>query len=215
MLLGKVIKKRLKEIDKKTRISCTEKKKLLEELSKILLDLQYKRKYISFAYDSNDYYGLKDLEYTFGDLDDYYKPILATESFNSNYQMYTCRGDQDRDMDIDMHLDKVRPYLIAPIDKKKKSDQKIQLDIAINLRHMTKKDRFTFYVKSKNIVCLTSDNSKDILEQLINSLHKNCADKLLICRTDSSYVYESIEGLSIHFHKIDLNRGSSHIPSPD
>ena len=92
MLLDKadriIIKKRLKEIDKKTRISCTEKKKLHEELSKILLDLQYKRKYISFAYDSNDYYRLKDLEYTFGDLDDYCKPILAKESFNGNYQMY-------------------------------------------------------------------------------------------------------------------------------
>ena len=112
-----IIKKRLKEIDKKTRTSCTEEKKLLEELSKILLDLQYKRKYISFAYDSNDYYGLKDLEYTFGDLDDYY--ILATERFNGNYQMYICRGHKDRDMDIDMYLDKVRPYLIALIDQKK------------------------------------------------------------------------------------------------
>ena len=36
--------------------------------------------------------------------------------------------------------------------------------------------------------------------ELINSLRKYCADKLLICRTDSGYVYESDEGLSIHFH---------------
>ena len=87
-------------------------------LSKILLDFEYKRKYIDSAYDSSDYYGLKDLEFTFGDLDDYYKPILAA-SFNDNYQMYTCRGDENRDMDIDMYLDKVRPYLIALIDEKK------------------------------------------------------------------------------------------------
>ena len=40
-------------------------------------------------------------------------------------------------------------------------------------------------------------------------------DKLLICRTDSSFVYESVEGLDINFHKIDLNRGASYIPSPD
>ena len=33
--------------------------------------------------------------------------------------MYICRGDKDRDMDTDMNLDKVRPYLIALIDKKK------------------------------------------------------------------------------------------------
>ena len=98
---------------------------------------------------------------------------------------------------------------------KKKSDQKIQLYIEINLRHITKNDRLTFYVKSKNIVCLPSDNSEDLLEQLINSLCKYYADKLLISRTDSSYVYESVEGLSIHFHKIDLNRESSYTPSPD
>ena len=105
-----------------------------------------------------------------------------------------------------MYLDKVRPYLITLINEKKISDQKIQLDIAINLRHITKNDRITFYAKSKNIVCLPSDNSEDILEQLINSPRNHYEDKLLICGTYSSYVYEIAEGLSIHFHKIDLNR---------
>ena len=33
--------------------------------------------------------------------------------------MYTCRGDKDRDMNIDIYLDKVRPYLMALIDEKK------------------------------------------------------------------------------------------------
>ena len=36
-----------------------------------------------------------------------------------------------------MYLDKVRPYLIVLIDEKKITDQKIQLDRAINLRHIT------------------------------------------------------------------------------
>ena len=86
--------------------------------------------------------------------------------------MYTCRGDKNRDENISMYLDKVRSFLIALIDEKKVSDQKIQLDIAINLRHITKNDRITFYVKSKNIVYLSLDHSEDILEQLINSLLK-------------------------------------------
>ena len=67
------------------------------------------KKYISSDYDSPDCCGLKDLEYTFGDLDDYYNSRLAKESFNGNYRMYTCRGDKDRDMNIDIYLDKIRP----------------------------------------------------------------------------------------------------------
>ena len=63
------IKKRLNEIDKKTSINRTEKNKLLKESNKISLDLEYKKKKkISSAFDSNDYYALKDLEYIFGDL---------------------------------------------------------------------------------------------------------------------------------------------------
>ena len=131
------IRKRLDEIDRKTSISRAEKTRLLNELTRILLDLKYKRKHIGSAYNSTDYCGLKDLEYTFGDLDDYYKPILAKESFNGNYQMYTCRGNKNRHMDIHMYLDKVRPYLTTLINEKKISDEKIQLDIAINLRHIT------------------------------------------------------------------------------
>ena len=37
---------------------------------------------------------------------------------------------------------------------------------------------------------------------------------LLICRAHKSYVFESAEGFSINFHKIDLKGGSSYIPTP-
>ena len=70
------------------------------------------------------------------------------------------------------------------------------------------------YVKSKNIECLPSDNSEDILNQLIDLLLKYFEEKLIICRTDCSYDFKSIEGFSIHFHKIDLRRASSYIPTP-
>ena len=128
--------------------------------------------------------------------------------------MYTRRGDEERNMYINEYLEKIKPYLIALINEKKTSSYKIQLDIAINLIHLTKSDRITFYVKSKNIVCLPSDDSEDILNQLTDSLLEYFNDKLMTCRTDSSYVFESIEGFSTHFHKIDLRKGSSYIPTP-
>ena len=117
-------------------------------------------------------------------------------------------------MCIKEYLGKIKPYLIALIDEKKTSSHKIQLDIAINLVHLSKSDRITFYVKSKSIVCLPSDNSKDILNQVTNTLLKYFEEKLMICRTDSSYVFESIEGFSIHFYKIEFRRASSYIPTP-
>ena len=76
---------------------------------------------------------------------------------------------------------------------------------------MTKSDRITFYV---NIVRHPSDKTEDMLYQLYDSILKYFNDKLVIFRTDTSYVFESIERFDIHFHKIDLKRRSSYIPSP-
>ena len=207
------IRKRLKEI-RKLNLTKRQSKKIFEELTTISNDLQFKRKHINSAFDSSSYYGLKDLEYIFGDLDDYYKPILAKDSFNGNHQMYSCRGDKDSYMSISNYLDTVKPYLFALIDEKNTSSQKVQLVIAVNLIHLTKSDRITFYVKSKNITTAPSDKTDEIIYQLYDSLFKYFEDKLMICRTDSRHVYESIEGIDIHFHKIDLRRGSSYIPSP-
>ena len=169
MLLNKsdrnTIRKRSEKIDKETP-NKTQKRRLLEELNNILLDLEFKKKHINTAFDSSSSCDLKDLEYTFGDLDDYYIPILAKESFGGNYQMYTCRVDKERNMYISNYLHKIKPYLVALIDEKKATNNKIQLGIAMNLIHLTKSDRITFYVKSKNIECYISDNSEDILNQL-------------------------------------------------
>ena len=71
-----IITKRLEEIDHK-RPKSRQRRRILEELTKIFNHLQFKRKHINSAFDSSSYYCLKDLEYTFGDLDDYCKPILS------------------------------------------------------------------------------------------------------------------------------------------
>ena len=65
---------------------------------------------------------------------------------------------------------------------------------------MTKSDKNTFIVKSKNIVSYLSDKTEDILYQLYDSLLKYFNEKFMTCRTDNSYVFESIEGFDIHFH---------------
>ena len=99
--------------------------------------------------------------------------------------------------------------------KRKSQKKKIQLGIGINLVHTSKpNDRINFYVKTDNVTCLVSDNTEDILDLLIASFYEKYNDRLLLGRTNGSYVYESVEGLVIQFHKTDLKRGSSYIPSP-
>lgn len=75
-------------------------------------------------YKDDNYANLQDIEYTFNDLDDYYKPILAQGLFNNNYQRYYCRGDPTREMSIDNYLDNVIPYIKLLIDQKNYMNKK-------------------------------------------------------------------------------------------
>ena len=75
-------------------------------------------------YKDDNYANLQDIEYTFNDLDDYYKPILAQGLFNNNYQRYYCRGDPTRKMSIDNYLDNVIPYIKLLIDQKNYMNKK-------------------------------------------------------------------------------------------
>ena len=112
------------------------KKILIDELKNIYNSFGYIKDHSAF--DSSGYYGFKDLEYMFNDIENYYYPILTKRSFNGNYQMYTCRGDKDNTMSIYDYISKITLYLLDLIVRKKKHDSnKIQLIIAIDLIHLT------------------------------------------------------------------------------
>ena len=76
-------------------------------------------------------------------------------------------------MPITNYLENIVPYLRVLIDEKKINEQKIQLDIGINLVHITDNKKITFFTKSENIKCLPSSNTQDILNKLLASLYKN------------------------------------------
>ena len=148
------IRKRLYEIEKKTKITRTEKTRLLNELNKISTNLKFKRKNMMCDYTDDNYADLQDIEYMLADLDDYYKPILVQGLFNNNYERYNCRGDLTRQMPIDTYMDKVIPFIKILIDEKKTSEHKIQLDIGINLVLLNYNKKTTFFTKSQKIKCL-------------------------------------------------------------
>ena len=83
--------------------------------------------------------------------------------------------------------------------EKKITEQKIQLDIGINCIHITDNERITHFTKSDNIKCLPSSNTDDILNKLLTSLYKKYNENKQLCHTSSSFIYESVEELNIHF----------------
>ena len=166
-------------------------------------------------YRGNNYVNIQDIEYMFDDLDDHYKPILVQGLFNNNYQRYYCRGDPTRQLSINNYLDKIIPYVKILIDEDKISEQKIQFDIGINLIHITDKQRITHFSISDNIKCFPSNNVDHILNKLLISLYEKYQEDIKLCHTSSSFIYESVEELNIHFNKVDLQRGASYIPTPN
>ena len=96
----KDIKKRLYAIKKLTKITRSEKNKLLKGLNSISVDLKFEGKKMISDYRDDNYANIDDIEYMFGDIDDYYKPVLTRSLFNNSYQRYHFRGDPDRNMSV-------------------------------------------------------------------------------------------------------------------
>ena len=87
------IKKELHETEKKKNLSDNEKEEIYDHLVKLVKTLNKKEKYQHYDRDDLDYYGIKNIENLFGNVDDddYYKPILIKSSFKDNYKYYESR----------------------------------------------------------------------------------------------------------------------------
>ena len=103
-------------------------------------------------YRNDSYTNIDDIEYVFGDIDNYYKPILTRSSFNKSYQRYYFRGDPNRHMSVTTYFDKIIPYLRMAIDKNKLYEQKIQLDIGIDMVHISEQKGKTHFTRSDNVI---------------------------------------------------------------
>ena len=68
--------------------------------------------------------------------------------------------------------------------------------------------------KSDNVEIMHSTDSKEAINELINSFMKRYQEGLETKMKGSSYIVESVDLLEYHLHKISLNRGSSYIDPP-
>ena len=166
-------------------------------------------------YRDENYANIEDIEYIFGDIDNYYAPILTSSLFDKGYQRYHSRGDKKRNVSVKSYINKMFPYLRVLIDKNKEYEQKVQIDIGFNMIHISNNRRITHFSRSDNEICRPFSNTNKLLRQLLTSLYERYQNDLELFRENSSFVYESVEECNFHFHKIDLCRGASFIDPPE
>ena len=113
----KKITKELYEIEKKENLS-NRGKKFYNHLVELVNTLNKKETYKYHDRDDLDYYGIRDIENLFGNVDNYYEPILVESFFKNNYKYYKSRGDKDKNLSVKQYLYKIMPYLRDIIDHK-------------------------------------------------------------------------------------------------
>ena len=219
----KKIKKELYEIEHKENLSEAEKEENYEYLRKLVRILNNKEKYKYRNHNDLDYHGIRDIESLVDDVNnnDYYKPTLVKSSFNENYKYYKSRGDKDKKLSVMQYLHKIIPYLRDIINDRKtnsnnSNEWKIQLNMPVNFisSNDTAEIR-TIFVWSNNEEIRLGNETDDIIKGLINSFLNNYQKEEIILRNGSNFVFESIDLLSYHIHKISLKKGNSYIKSPE
>ena len=193
----------------------SKEKNMLKNINRYLKKLHSDLRKLQ-KYQDNATYGL---DYLFNELneEDYYEPKEIRSAFDGSYTLYESRGDKDNMLAIYKYFDKIKPYLKDMIDDyKSKGEWKIQLVMrVIFVSFIDKNETQVMHTKSDNIEIMNGIDTSDIINELINSFMKRYQEGLETKMKGSSYIFERIDLLEYHLHKISLNRGSSYIESPE
>ena len=159
------------------------------------------------------------LDYLFNELneEDYYKPTEVKSAFDGSYILYESRGDKDAKLVLYEYFDKIKSYLKDMIDDyKSKGEWKIQITMRIIfISFINKNEHLVMHTKSDNVKIMNGTDTSDAIKELIDSFMKRYQEGLETKMKGRSYIFERIDLLEYHLHKISLNRGSSYIESPE
>ena len=99
-------------------------------------------------------------------------------------------------------------------DYKSKGESKIQITMRILfISFIDKNETQVMHTKSDNVKIMNDTDTSDAINILINSFMKRYQEGLETEMKGSSYIFERIDLLEYHLHKISLTRGSSYIDS--
>ena len=115
----------------------------------------------------------------------------------------------------------ITPYLRDMIDdhkatKTQSGEWKIQLSMRVNF--ISSKDNGetrTIYVWSDNAKIMVGIETDDIIKELFESSLDNYQQEEQVMRGESDFIFESVELIDYHPHKISLKRGKSYIESSE
>ena len=131
--------------------------------------------------------------------------------------LYESRGDKEAKLTLYEYFDKIIPYLKDMIDDyKSRGERKIQITMGIIfVSFIDKNETQIMHTKSDSIEITDAIDTRDAINELIDSFMKRYQEGLEPKMKGSSYIFERIDLLEYHLLKISLNRGSSYIESPE
>ena len=213
-----------KELDKKEAIynflkekdGLTDNEKIvLKNIGKYLRELNNDLKKLQ-KYQDNVTYGL---DYLFNELneEDYYEPKEIKSAFDGSYMLYESRGAKDAKLALYEYFEKTIPYLKDMIsDYKSKGEWIIQITMRIIFVYfIDNNETQEMHTESVIIEIMNGVDAGDTIDELIDSFMKRYQEGLETKMKGSTYIFDRIDLLEYHLHKISLNRGSSYIKSSE
>ena len=189
-------------------------RKVLKNIDRYLKNFKKDLKKLQ-KYQDNITYGLDCLLNEVSE-EGYYEPKEIKSAFDGSYVLYESKGDKDNILAPYEYFDKIKPYLKDMIDDyKSKGEWKIQITMRIIfISFIDKNETQVMHAKSDNVEIMNGTDISDAINKIIDSFTKRYQEGLEAKMKGSSYIFERIDLLEYHLHKISLNRGSSCIESP-
>ena len=96
------------------------------------------------------------------------------------------------------------------------SEWKIQLILRIIfVSSLDTNEIHKMHTKSDNVEIMSGTETSEAINELFNSFLRRYQERLETKMKGSSYIFERVDVLEYHFHKVSLNKGGSYIDSDE
>ena len=163
--------------------------------------------------------------------EDYYKPIKSNSAFDGNYLECQSKMDKDKNSSSKEYLYMIITHLRDIISNHKanrklkvhssndyetEGEWKIQLSMKINFVSSKDSDEIhIMHTKNGDTDVLMGSETNDIVKEHFQSLLQKYQEGLEETMRGSEFIFDSVNLLYYHIHKISLKRGRSYQKNND